>query len=691
MRKMISLILALMMLLSVTTTLASAETAIVCPEARFSTTVDNCGYKWDDDAGLYIYAKQEGNIPYVLISTDFDDDRITDGATFLSDVIYPSLKDTYGAYGGTSFMGYGSFTLNGRSVDAAEYQFKDSAGYHNFLIYVVDVFDDHSVYYRVRFDVEEDRQMMLDMLETIAANAVIDGAAQTPQDEQTDEGKLREIHCEQAGFTTKVNFDHGTMWEDGVGLYIYTWGPDTIPYVLVNVVQADVADLNAYIRDTVTPDMKADYGDALRMYSEYEYLTIGGKDLPAASYTYDVNDSRITMLRAYDDRDGNIVVYTAKYVYEKDKQPTLDALDMIASNLVLDAQPTSEPAPKKTSGEGSALAFAVTNIEQSGMVMGRCTAPVGYEVSSQAFCNTEEQSAGCPWQLKVAAQSDAGCLLTYQSAREYIANATGTTEDGTYNMTYFTPMLHYMTAPEYCDYIASQLTGNVTHIEVVEENTYPELQPELRAKEAASMKLKNSQLNPLGMSIDKEVIDYCTRRYYVETDNGLKFYYCVATGTAGSWMTATMNGPIVSTKSTAILWDVPYVYTMLCPAYLWDEQGAAFETFVENTSVSDQFLLANQKLSQDLWDIITGRKRTPDLDEYSRSVMRDATDEGSDYDDERFTDYIFDQNDYTLSDGSHVKVSTSYDYVAEGDNGNVYYSNSLDGIPQWATQLTPNR
>ncbi len=236
-----------------------------------------------------------------------------------------------------------------------------------------------------------------------------------------------------------------------------------------------------------------------------------------------------------------------------------------------------------------------------------------------------------------------------------------------------------------------QLTGNITRIEVVEENTFPEMQAELRAREAASMKLKNSQLNPLGMSIDREVYDYCMRRYYVETDTGLKFYYCVSTGTAGSWLTANMYGPLVSTKSTAILWDVPYVYTMLCPAHLWDQQGAAFAAFTGNTTVSDQFLLANQKLSQDLWDIITGRKSPTNLDEYSQSVMRDATSEGSDYDDERFTDYIFDQNDYTLSDGSHVKVSTAYDYVAEGDNGNVYYSDSLDAIPLWATQLTPNR
>ena len=70
--------------------------------------------------------------------------------------------------------------------------------------------------------------------------------------------------------------------------------------------------------------------------------------------------------------------------------------------------------------------------------------------------------------------------------------------------------------------------------------------------------------------------------------------------------------------------------------------------------------------------------------------MKEETARGNDYDDERVTDYIFDQNDYTLEDGSHVKVSTGYSYVWEGDNGNVYASNSLFDQPGGSTQLYPN-
>ena len=74
---------------------------------------------------------------------------------------------------------------------------------------------------------------------------------------------------------------------------------------------------------------------------------------------------------------------------------------------------------------------------------------------------------------------------------------------------------------------------------------------------------------------------------------------------------------------------------------------------------------------------------------YSEQVMREETASGDDYNDERFTEYLFDQDDYTLSDGTHVKVPTSCPYVYEGDNGNVYASRSALDQPGGSTQLYP--
>ena len=111
---------------------------------------------------------------------------------------------------------------------------------------------------------------------------------------------------------------------------------------------------------------------------------------------------------------------------------------------------------------------------------------------------------------------------------------------------------------------------------------------------------------------------------------------------------------------------------------------SAFEAFMENTTISDQFYRANQKLADELRNIVVQSRGG-----YIDTILKNYTSEDDTYDEERFTDYIFDQNDYTLSDGTHVKIPTSYDYVYEGDNNVVYFSDSA--FPEPGTQLSPNR
>ena len=57
---------------------------------------------------------------------------------------------------------------------------------------------------------------------------------------------------------------------------------------------------------------------------------------------------------------------------------------------------------------------------------------------------------------------------------------------------------------------------------------------------------------------------------------------------------------------------------------------------------------------------------------------------------DRFTDYIFDQNDYATEQGDHVKISTSYDYVYQTGSPTVYYTNDASVVPYGATMLSPN-
>ena len=140
-----------------------------------------------------------------------------------------------------------------------------------------------------------------------------------------------------------------------------------------------------------------------------------------------------------------------------------------------------------------------------------------------------------------------------------------------------------------------------------------------------------------------------------------------------------------------VVWQVPFNYVIVCEAAEWDALEPVFNQFVDNTSVSDQFTAANKRLAEDLWARVNMKETLESGLTYSIEVMREETASGDSYDDDRFTDYLFDQNDYTLSDGSHVKVSTDYDYVYQLDNGNVVYTDSALYEPGGATQLYPNR
>ena len=513
------------------------------------------------------------------------------------------------------------------------------------------------------------------------------------------------ITCPEEGFSTLADFDCTTEYQEGDGLYIML-SDQLMPYLLVSVDFSDtrVTDPDTYMTEKLAPHFQSQYKDNGALMSVvHGDGRLNGKNTPILEMQYhNSQGAQIWLVAAFDVQDAYTVYYRVRWYREEDRNAILAALETVAENLKPDPDYYTETAGPQPQGggtesgggtantAGTAMSFAVTDVVQGGMVMGRCTAPADYQVFNQANCSVMTLGAGNPWLLLVAAQSPDGMtMLTYTSPRNYMASATGETPDEQFNSDYYTPMLHYMNAAEYCDYRALQLT-DIKSIELVEENTYPELQAMLRQREASILQMHGSMLGGTGLTVDKVATTIASCRYRVETTTGLTCCFCVTAVTEGTWYTASLPGPYISISNSYILWDLPCVYTMLCPEALWEEGMAAFIAFSENTSVSDQFLAANQRLSNELWNIITGRGGTYG-DEYSERVMREETAEGNDYDEDRFTDYLFDQNDYTLSDGSHVKVSTAYDYVYEGDNGTVYYSNSAFAEPGGSTRLTPNR
>lgn len=344
-------------------------------------------------------------------------------------------------------------------------------------------------------------------------------------------------------------------------------------------------------------------------------------------------------------------------------------------------------AAAQTGSQEGTLPLTITDIRYGDMTVGRIAAPADYEVAGQIFCCSQGQSVTHPWLLTMEARHAENGSMRYVSARDYLdlLGEEGAV-DGTYSQRYQTPMLHYMTATEFCDYLAGYFFDQLgaEDISVLETDTFPQLQDFLAGE--AQRHIRESDIGSMGglLTIDRDVITLC-RRSYAFTAGGTDYRCVIFTGNEASYF--TLHG---YSNVQWVNWGVPFTYVMFCPAQDWAEGSAAFELFIGNTTVSDQFMSANKNMSDALWAGIRKAHDVTDCVSIATTALDRETSAGDDYEDERFTDYIFDQNDYTLSDGSHVKVSTAYDYVYEGDNGMVYYSDSAFSQPGGSTQLYPN-
>ena len=187
----------------------------------------------------------------------------------------------------------------------------------------------------------------------------------------------------------------------------------------------------------------------------------------------------------------------------------------------------------------------------------------------------------------------------------------------------------------------------------------------------------------MGMNIDGVALTADICGFSCEM-NGEAYFIVVGTVIRALQMTMSMQQLQGMLSETEVIWSPLCTYMLASPASEFETVFPAFEAFMENTTISDQFYRANQKLADELRNIVVQSRGG-----YIDTILKNYTSEDDTYDEERFTDYIFDQNDYTLSDGTHVKIPTSYDYVYEGDNNVVYFSDSA--FPEPGTQLSPNR
>ena len=361
--------------------------------------------------------------------------------------------------------------------------------------------------------------------------------------------------------------------------------------------------------------------------------------------------------------------------------------------------PTRQPQQPDSGGEALSEAelrqrgtfMRVSRLTDSGlnMVVGQMTAPDDWQVSEQVQWSSY---GNYPGMTQLSAVSPDG-LRSFQliSTMSYFQTDSIFSSLGENETDPTTYRIHrqYRTAEQFVELFISNLgctSAQKLGSSSIDSQSLGALQSVAEQHAYQTGYSLVQSLANLGMSAnlvgyESTVVD---NRYAVTTQSGQTEYIEVFTlvwAYQTSWV--VQNSSITVNE---IYWCVPFMYISTAES----EQALAstqneFLTFVSNSQISPEFYylvrqyrsyIENQ-LAQQLTNQIQAATdiQSQLMDGYSSSS--DTNDRVTDM----WSDYIYDRDDYTTSDGSTVKVPTYYDHVYETDSGDIYVTNDTLDVP----------
>lgn len=363
------------------------------------------------------------------------------------------------------------------------------------------------------------------------------------------------------------------------------------------------------------------------------------------------------------------------------------------------AAPTQQPQQPDVGGEALSEAelrergtfMRVSRLTDSGlnMVVGQMTAPDDWQVSEQVQWSSY---GNYPGMTQLSAVSPDGLrsfqlistMSYYQTDSIFSSLGENETDPTTYRI-----HRQYRTAEQFVELFISNLgctSAQKLGSSSIDSQSLGALQSVAEQHAYQTGYSLVQSLANLGMSAnlvgyESTVVD---NRYAVTTQSGQTEYIEVFTlvwAYQTSWV--VQNSSITVNE---IYWCVPFMYISTAES----EQALAstqneFLTFVSNSHVSPEFYYLVQQyrsyienqLAQQLTNQIQAATEIQSqlMDGYSSSS--DTNDRVTDM----WSDYIYDRDDYTTSDGSTVKVPTYYDHVYETDSGDIYVTNDSLNVP----------
>lgn len=363
------------------------------------------------------------------------------------------------------------------------------------------------------------------------------------------------------------------------------------------------------------------------------------------------------------------------------------------------AAPTQQPQQPDSGGEALSEAelrergtfMRVSRLTDSGlnMVVGQMTAPDDWQVSEQVQWSSY---GNYPGMTQLSAVSPDGLrsfrlistMSYFQTDSIFSSLGENETDPTTYRI-----HRQYRTAEQFVELFISNLgctSAQKLGSSSIDSQSLGALQSVAEQHAYQTGYSLVQSLANLGMSAnlagyESTVVD---NRYAVTTQSGQTEYIEVFTlvwAYQTSWV--VQNSSITVNE---IYWCVPFMYISTAES----EQALAstqneFLTFVSNSQISPEFYylvrqyrsyIENQ-LAQQLTNQIQAATEI-------QSQLMDGYGSSSDTNDrvtEMWSDYIYDRDDYTTSDGSTVKVPTYYDHVYETDSGDIYVTNDSLNVP----------
>ena len=342
----------------------------------------------------------------------------------------------------------------------------------------------------------------------------------------------------------------------------------------------------------------------------------------------------------------------------------------------------------------------------NGAVVGKTVIPEGWSIEVIDL-SINSESITCPNAIWMTASSpDGKCKLSYISRREFkqeYTNAMGmeiSSEDDKYSVSDMMHTLNYREAPEVCDLMASI---------IYECSPILEYQWTLSKEDKASIEEAKQNYNT---SVIKD-INNANQMYGMNLQlQGTDFTIATRTYSAGN-KKITLRGfssgfELFSDFSSygyesytdTIYWSMPAIYGLWTDEDVHESYQRIFDAFAAGTTISQEYEQMRNLNSQELQLAMLEAKNQAQQGSYSSSYgtesryedIEDTTigsgDTYSAFD--AWDDYIRGEEDYTTSDGTHIKLPSDYDHVYEGDNGIIYAGNSSDG-PAGSTELNPTQ